>query len=147
MEGVRFHLAAEVTRPGGLALLLALHTHAGLEGVVASVDDLDRLEDLYLDRSARLGYGHGLRILPTLMCSVSQAIADEEAQVEEPLMFGDRIRCPWCEVWAHNEAFTELQTPPNYPNQCGVVLKHGGQEGCKQVFSIRALVRPPKAIT
>lgn len=73
-------------------------------------------------------------------------LVEEEPADEEPLIFGRRIRCPWCEIWEPEEAYTELQTPPNYPNQCGVVLKHGGEEGCKSIFSIRDYQRPAKAV-
>lgn len=87
-----------------------------------------------------MGYGHGARIVPTLRASVAQT------NTEEPLLFDGRIKCPWCKVWEPEEAFTELQTPPDFPEQCGVVLKHGGESGCKGLFSIRALRRPARSL-
>lgn len=70
----------------------------------------------------------------------------DQDHTEQSLLFEGRIRCPWCETWDAEEAFVELQTPPNYPKQCGVVLKHGGEGGCKRVFSIRDYDRPAEAL-
>lgn len=81
--------------------------------------------------------------------SVASDLVEEEPADEEPLIFESngrlQIRCPWCEIWGPEEAYTELQTPPHYPEQCGVVLKHGG-DGCKSIFSIRNYQRPAKAV-
>jgi hypothetical protein len=82
-----------------------------------------------------LGNGHSFRIVSTLAAKVDQTAP------EVPLVHGRRIRCPWCEAWEPEESYTELQTPPNYPQQCAVVLKHGGERGCKKIFSLRRMVR------
>mgnify|MGYP007083442488 CR=1 FL=1 len=52
------------------------------------------------------------------------------------LLHGRRMLCPHCRKWDHIEAFTRLQDPPNeYKSLTNPVVKHGGTNGCKWVFS------------
>lgn len=47
------------------------------------------------------------------------------------------MRCPWCEEWGPKEVFPALQTPPGYDKtQCPPIYKHGGEGGCKKLFSL-----------
>lgn len=81
---------------------------------------------------------------------------DQKAPQEKPLIHASgtsiRIRCPWCERWEPEEAFIELQTPPNYPEQCGIVLKHRcgtstrGTSGTSSIFTIRDYRRPSGSV-
>lgn len=56
---------------------------------------------------------------------------------EEPLLIGHRLRCPWCGEWADILEYTVLQQPPNFSRQTAPIYKHGGERGCKKLFSLR----------
>ena len=50
---------------------------------------------------------------------------------------GRKIFCPHCEEWAPSEAFIALQTPHRrYAHVSPPIVKHGGVDGCKRLFSI-----------
>jgi hypothetical protein len=46
------------------------------------------------------------------------------------------LMCPWCEEWHPLESYIVLAIPPNHPEQCSPVYKHGGEGGCKKLFSL-----------
>lgn len=54
----------------------------------------------------------------------------------ESFFHGRQQWCPWCEDWFPLEVFTQLQTPPRYEHRCPPIYKHGGEGGCKSLFSI-----------
>jgi hypothetical protein len=65
-------------------------------------------------------------------------LLSKETSSREPISLrqGRMILCPWCERWAPKEAFTELLSPAKYTAQCAPIYKHGGDAGCKRLFSI-----------
>jgi hypothetical protein len=49
------------------------------------------------------------------------------------------MMCPWCLIWEPLENYTMLQSPPNHSDQTAPIYKHGGQRGCKKLFSLAEL--------
>jgi hypothetical protein len=57
-------------------------------------------------------------------------------EIPKRFIVGSRMYCPWCREWDAFQAFIALQTPPGHENHCPPIFKHGGQLGCKKLFSL-----------
>jgi len=44
--------------------------------------------------------------------------------------------CPFCGTWHPIESYTTLMLPPHYTRECSQIYKHGGEDGCKRLFSL-----------
>lgn len=75
-------------------------------------------------------------IVPILAVRVDRMAPERASCDVETLLQGRMLHCPWCHKWAPLESYTALQTPPLHLNQCPPVYKHGGEGGCRGVFSL-----------
>lgn len=51
------------------------------------------------------------------------------------------LMCPWCEAWEPRESYIILNLPERHTKLLELIVKHGGENGCKKLFAVRGLAK------